>query len=114
MSIEDNQNAINKLRQEAELYTALVRLKSNPDFKKLILQTYLIDECVKSVTKSVAENSDKYLELAKSTAHFSKWLESLELTLSSSYEEYGIYTRDPEHYFGDYTDDGRTLNVTAN
>lgn len=115
MSNEANQNAINKLRQESELYSSLLRLKGNADFKKLVLQGYLVDECVKLISKSVKQSSDQALEAARATAYFDSWFNNLELALASSNEEYLEYSRNPETYFGDstYVDDGRTLSVTA-
>lgn len=122
MSITEQQLGIEDLRVKAEQYKAYTRLMANSDFKLLILDMFMVQQCAASARKSAKDTlfetgsrNDYWLNEAQAAGYLEAWLERKGSELESASYAYAQYVADPESYVSDNTEisvgEG-TLNVT--
>ena len=122
MSITEQQLGIEDLRVKAEQYKAYTRLMANSDFKLLILDMFMVQQCAASARKSAKDTlfatgsrNDYWLNEAQAAGYLEAWLERKGSELESASYAYAQYVADPESYVSDNTEItivGGAVNVT--
>lgn len=118
MSVSEQELEIQELRTKASQYEAYKRLVVNPDFKLIIRDLFMVQQCSSNVRKSTqqSEDADKYLlREAQAAGYLEGWLQRVGNELSSASYAMAQYDSDPESYLSDNTEitivDG-VVNVT--